>query len=325
MPIIEHSTYRPPLFFKNGHIQTIYQYMFRKKFRLNYERERFSTADGDFLELDWVRQSSRKLVVLCHGLESNSNESHVLGMARKFTSLGWDALALNYRGCGGEPNKKWQSYHYGYTDDLREVLRKVSDSGDYETVVIVGFSLGGNITLKYLGEEGERLHPSIKGAVCFSVPCDIADCARKLSQRSNAIYFKDFLSRFYKKYQEKNRFLKDKLDLKDFKKIKTFRELDSRYTGPIHGFNDVDTFWEESSSKNYLHKITVPTLIVNAKNDPFLDKNCYPIDICSKSDNLYLEMPDYGGHCGFVSFNREREYWSEQREVRFLLEHIKER
>lgn len=319
MPIIESSSYRAPCILKNRHLQTIYQYMFRMKLNLNYERKRFSTADGDFLELDWVKTGSKKLVVLCHGLESNSRESHILGMARKFISQGWDALALNYRGCGGEPNRDWKSYHYGFTDDLREVLEDVSSSGEYEDIVLVGFSLGGNIALKYLGEEGDKLKPLIKGAVCFSIPCDIADCAGKLSEPSNAIYFSDFLNRFYNKYKEKNKILNDRLDLGGFKKIKTFRELDSRYTGPIHGFKDVDRFWEESSCKNWLNRIAVPTLIVNAQDDPFLDKNCYPIELCRNSDRLFLEIPDFGGHCGFVSFNREREYWSEQRAMEFII------
>ncbi len=165
MPIIRPSSYRPPLFFNNGHLQTIYPNFFRHVTDVGYLRQRVSTPDGDFLDLDWSPVGGARVAVLAHGLEGNSTRSYVLGMVRALNRHGWDAVVWNFRGCSGEPNNKVRFYHSGDTRDLRTVLTHVLQSGRYEKAALIGFSLGGNVILKYLGEQALQLNPKIRAAV----------------------------------------------------------------------------------------------------------------------------------------------------------------
>ena len=170
MPIVP-SSYRAPFGFGNGHIQTIYAH-FRQVRGVSYKRERIQTPDGDFLDLDWSAKGARRLAILSHGLEGSTERHYVLGMIRALNRRGWDALAWNYRGCSGEPNRLLRWYHSGDTGDLRAVIEHAAGH-NYEEIAIIGFSLGGNVTLKYLGERAGSTHPLVKKGVAFSVPCDL--------------------------------------------------------------------------------------------------------------------------------------------------------
>jgi predicted alpha/beta-fold hydrolase len=202
MPLIASSTYRPPWGLANGHLQTILPVLFRRVAPINCERERIETPDGDFLDLDWNRdQRSQSLVMITHGLEGNSANASVQGMAAAFHRAGWDTLAWNLRGCSGEMNRLLRTYHSGAWEDLQCVINHAA--GTYQNIVLVGFSIGGNLTLKYLGDHGAAIHPSIKGAVAFSVPCDLASSARVLESRINSIYMNHFLQDLRWKIREK--------------------------------------------------------------------------------------------------------------------------
>lgn len=318
MSLIEPSTYHPPFWLRNGHLQTIYPSLFRRVKGVRYQRERIATPDGDFLDLDWSKVGSRKLVILSHGLEGNTYRAYMLGMVRAVNRAGWDALARNFRGCSGEPNRLLRFYHSGDTEDLETVIQHVLKNGGYEQIALVGFSMGGNVTLKYLGERDSALHPSIAAAVAISVPCDLAASAAALAGPANKIYMKRFLHMLHQKVLEKARQFPGQISDIDFKEIKSFREFDNRYTAPLHGFKDAADYWQKSSCINYLGSISIPGLLINAKNDPFLSRECYPLQTARENPNFYLEMPQSGGHVGFVSFNADGSYWSELRGVAFL-------
>jgi len=307
-------TYRRPLFLFSAHLETIYPALARNVSDVPYERERIPTADDDFLDLDWLRQGSRKLVIISHGLEGNSSRAYMKGMARTFYRNGFDVLAWNFRGCGEEMNKQLRFYHSGATDDLSWVIQHAMKR-EYTEIDLIGFSLGGNVTLKYLGEK--NVPPIVKKAVTFSVPLDLHGSCLKISKRSNWVYSKRFLDNLKKKVIRKSEVMKG-LNIEGIDNIKTLVEFDDRYTAPLHGFKDAIDYYTRCSSLHFLKHISIPVLIVNALNDPFLSPTCYPHEAVSGNRSLTLESPRYGGHVGFAQFNKNGLYWSEERALAFL-------
>lgn len=310
--------YNPPFIWRNGHVQTLYPSLFRKVDNLKYRRERIDTPDGDFLDLDWSRVGSRNLAVISHGLEGNSDRHYIRGMVKALNREHVDALAWNYRGCSGEPNRLLRMYHNGVIDDLHCVVTHAVQTGRYEAIYLLGFSLGGNLSLLYLGKQADNLPGRIRGAAVFSVPCDLTDASRQLDKRSNAIYMHNFLASLHLKIRAKQHRFPVALDDTNYHEIKTFRQFDGRYTAPLHGFDSAQDYWTRCSSKPWLECIQIPTLIVNAADDPFLAGGCYPVQECRRNPMLTLEIPRYGGHVGFVAFNGHGRYWSEDRALRFL-------
>ena len=285
---------------------------------LRYERERLELEDGDFLDLDWSRVGSRNVVVLVHGLEGSSEGTYMMGMARAFNRRGWDALALNFRGCSGEPNRLLRSYHSGATEDLRRVTEHGIRLG-YERVALVGFSLGGNVVLKLLGELGENVPRGLVGGVGISVPCDLKAASEAMARWSNRPYMSRFLSCLRGKIRGKQARFPKELDDSGYEKIRTFRHFDDRYTAPIHGFRDAEDYWARCSARYFLDAIRCRALLLNAADDPFLGATCYPHELARNHAWLHLEMPDHGGHVGFVGGGLRRdEYFSEQRALIFL-------
>lgn len=317
MPLIAQSTYRPPRGLSNGHLQTIVAQL-RRIPSFEYRRERITTPDDDFLDLDWAEKGNSRLAILSHGLEGNTQRKYIVGMARALQRRGWDALAWNYRSCSDEPNRKLRSYHSGETGDLHTVILHALERGQYSKLALIGFSLGGNITLKYLGEQGGRLHPAIHRAVAFSAPVDLESSAHQLARPSSRLYMRRFLRSLKQKVQAKKQLFPGRIDDTDFDRIKTFFEFDNRYTAPIHGFKDAHDYFARCSSRQFLPEIRIPALLVNAQNDPFLARPSFPYEEARGSAHFYFEAPASGGHTGFVAFNREREYWSESRAAQFL-------
>jgi predicted alpha/beta-fold hydrolase len=319
MPLIAHSSYRPPFLFRSGHLQTVYPSLFRRLSLKLYQRERITTPDDDFLDLDWQRVGSRKLAVLSHGLEGSSHRHYMIGMARALNGTGWDALAWNYRSCSGETNRRLRFYHNGSIDDLDLVVRYALSTGLYDEVALIGFSLGGNLTLLYLGKMAAMIDPRVRKAVVFSVPCDLTASAQLLAQRRNRLYMDQFLWSLHKKIRRKMAIMPGALNDEGYERIRNFKDFDDRYTAPIHGFRDAEDYWTRCSSGQFVPAVRIPTLIVNALDDPFLAGGCYPVEAAFSSSSVHLEMPRYGGHVGFVLFNGEGSYWSEQRTGEFLM------
>lgn len=317
MPLIQSSRYSPPRFFSNGHLQTVFPTLFRKVLGVSYQRERINTADNDFLDLDWSVVGANRLAILSHGLEGNSTRPYIVGMARALNRRGWDVLAWNFRGCSGEPNRTVRFYHSGATEDLHVVVSHAATCRSYQTIVLIGFSMGGNLILKYLGERSTHC-ASLKGAVAFSVPCDLQSGAAKMAEFSNSIYMIRFLRSLHEKIQQKMRLMPNQIDDIGYRKIKTFEQFDDRYTAPLHGFKNAEDYYSRASCKQFLRNISIPSLLVNARSDPFLSSSCFPLQEAEDNPNLYLEIPQSGGHVGFVDFNEAGEYWSERRAIEFI-------
>jgi len=309
------TTYSPPPLLFNAHLETIYPALLRTVKLPPYERERISTPDDDFLDLDWLRQNSTKLVILSHGLEGNSTRAYIRGMAKAFFDRGFDVVAWNYRGCSGEMNRQVRFYHSGATDDLEVVVRHVSDK--YRDVSLIGFSLGGNLTLKYLGERGASVSPIIRKAIVFSVPMELYTSCLKISHPGNWIYARRFLASLKKKVKQKAQFRKE-IEIQGIDRIDNLLEFDDRYTAPIHGFTNALHYYRESSAVGFVRAITVTSLIVNALNDPFLSQECYPADLLRHHPCVTLETQARGGHVGFSLFNKNGLYWSELRALEFI-------
>lgn len=315
MPLLSSSAFTPPLGLANGHLQTILPVLLRHVPVITRERERIQTADGDFLDLDWNRESgSERLVIITHGLEGSSANASVQGMASIFQHAGWDVLAWNLRGCSGESNRLLHAYHSGAWDDLASIINNVAPG--YREVALIGFSIGGNLTLKYLGDLGTAIHPSIMGAVTFSVPCDLASSAKALESPINWIYMEHFMQQLRRKIRSKAEEFPNALSTDGLDSMRTFREFDGTYTAPMNGFLSAEDYWARASSKPVLKNITIPTLLVNALNDPFLGPECFPWKEATCNSRLYLESPASGGHLGFFSLSKI--YWSERRALEFL-------
>ncbi|MCK5097894.1 MAG: alpha/beta fold hydrolase [Desulfobacteraceae bacterium] len=309
-------SYKSPFLLNNAHVQTIIPSAFRKTSPVFYKRERVETTDNDFIDLDWSIVKSKKLAIISHGLEGNSNRKYVKGMVNALNKNGWDALAFNFRGCSGEPNRLLKSYHSGYTEDIALTIKHARQQQRYNEIALIGFSIGGNMTLVYLGRD--KVDPIVKKAGVLSVPCHLEDSSACLAKFKNTIYMKRFLRMFHNKIKEKMALMPGQIDDKDFNKIKNFKDFDDRYTAPIHGFKNAVDYWKKCSSKQFIPNIKIPTLIINAKDDPFLSNSCYPIKESENNKNVTLDMPESGGHVGFITFNKEKIYWSEQRIVDFI-------
>ncbi len=322
MPLLPVPDYSPAFPFTFGHIQTIFPTLFRKRPVMSPVRERITTADQDFLDIDWhfsrgLSPSSR-LAVISHGLEGSSQMKNVLGMAAILTLDGWDVICLNFRGCSGEMNRLPRLYHSGVTDDLHTVLCHGLEKGKYRHAALLGFSMGGNQTLKYLGEAPEKVPEAVRAAAVFSVPVELADSAELMARPSNRIYMNHFMRGLQQKIRSKAKTFPELYDTEGLSSIKTFAAFDDKYTGPIHGFLNAADYYRRCSAKQFLSNITIPTLLVQAADDPFLPPSCYPNNEAVRSPCLFLEIPKYGGHVGFIGERYTVNYWTEDRAVLFF-------
>lgn len=316
MPLVT-SKYNPPHIFKNGHLSTMYAGLFREVTGLAQHRERIYLPDTDFLDLDWSYSSkpTQKVTVLLHGLEGNAQRAYVQGSAKALTNNGYDVCAINLRGCSGEPNTTYRSYHSGATEDLKVVLEHILQRNKYSKIYLKGFSLGGNLLLKYLGE-GNIVPTEIKAAVAVSVPCRLDDSLLQLLSFKNIAYAARFKKNLIEKLKAKQELFPSRITDTDIKKIKTLKDFDDVYTSKAHGYKDAMDYYTQCSARQFLLGITIPSLIINAQNDSFLGKDCYPIEEADYSKQVYLEIPKYGGHVGF--YGPDNLTYTERRAVSFF-------
>ncbi len=321
MPLIQ-SNYTPPLrIFRNGDIATIYAAMCRKVTIIQQTRERIDLVDGDFIDLDWSYsfKKSNQLVIICHGLEGHAQRPYIMGAAKLFNQHGYDCCAINYRGCSGEINKKFTAYHSGKTEDLQSVIEYILNKNQYQKIILNGFSLGGNLILKYIGEK-QKLPLEIKGAIAISTPVDLEGCMVELLKKRNLLYHKNFLKTLKVKLSEKRAIFPDEISDEEFNNIETLKEYDDLYTAKFNGFEGADDYYRKCSALQHLPEIELPTLILNAENDSFLSSTCYPQNIALKSQHLNLEISRYGGHVGFI--DKANIYYNEKRTLQFMKEKI---
>lgn len=322
MPLIQTSTFPgSPLWHAGGHLQTVIPGLFRRVKGIDYQRERIVTPDGDFLDLDWLKTGkSRNLVVITHGLEGNSGAQYVRGTAKIFSAHGWDALAWNCRSCSGEMNRQFRMYHHGDIEDISTVIQHALSEGKYDTIVLVGYSMGANISMKYLGLKGADVPPQLRAAAVFSAPCDIRAGADVLDRWDNAVYKYRFMLSLYRKIKIKAAQHPGKIDTSKFKVVRRWRDFDEHFSAPISGYASAADFHQQASAKNFLAGIRVPTLLVSANNDPILTPECFPIDIARDHPYFYFELTKGGGHCGFVQRRGGKFSWAEKRAMEFVNE-----
>ncbi len=319
MPLLPSNYKKRPWYLFNKHLETVIPSLFYKVEGVHCERERLTLNDGDFLDIDWLRKGSRKLMILSHGLGGSSNRHYIHRPAKHFSSKGWDILAWNNRSCSGEMNRLPRFYHHGATDDLGAIVEHGIQN--YDEVVLMGYSMGGGMQQKYLGE-GE-VSEKIKGAVSFSVPCNVMDSANQLRKKGNQFYERRFIKKLKEKIKAKAELIDMGIDLEEVLKVRTFRELDEVFTLKIYPeYRDVEDFYEKITSDQFLPNVRVPLLIVNAKNDPMLGEKCYPIALAKKSKFIYLEMPEVGGHIGFTLAGSSEMSYMEIAADRFIEEVI---
>lgn len=303
MPVIKKCSYTPPFWLPGGHAQTIGPRFFCRSPRCVYRREYLELDDGDFFSVDWLlahKEGNRlagRLAILSHGLEGDSRSLYVKTLAKTLLAAGWDVAARNFRSCG-EMNRLPRIYHSGETDDLHAVVRHVMERG-YRHIALAGFSMGGNQVLMYLGRDRERVPAEVKAAAVVSVPCDLPSSSRALARPENRVYMEYFMRTLRKKMRAKHREFPELFDVAGLDAMKTFKEFDDRFTAPIHGFKDAEDYWVKASSKPYLGDIAMPTLLVNAKNDPFLEPECFPEEEAEANPFFHLMTPEDGGHVGF--------------------------
>ena len=317
MPVIE-STYKPPYFFRNGHVSTIYSGLLRRIKHVVQQRERMKLPDGDFLDLDWSfsKEKTNSIIIVLHGLEGHGQRPYMTGTAKFFNQNGFDAVCVNFRGCSGEDNLKYRSYHSGATEDLEAVIKHVINNKKYASVYIKGFSLGGNMALKYLGERDE-IPNQIKAAIAVSAPCSLEGSAKQLHTLENRLFHNNFKKHLVDKLRIKQKNFSDVLSVEELDAIKTLYDFDNIYTAKAHGFKDGADYYKQCSSLQFLVKIKTPTLIINALNDSFLSHECYPVKDAKQNPKLFLEMPKHGGHVGFVDIKNV--YYNEHRALEFVL------
>ena len=300
MPILP-SPYTPPLLFRNGHAATIYAGLFRKVNGIVQERERMELEDGDFMDLDWsyAAKPTQKVAILLHGLEGHGQRPYITGSAKILNQARIDACAVNFRGCSGETNRLYRSYHSGATEDLDAVIQHILSTRDYSEILIKGISLGGNMTLKYLGE-GRTIPKEVKAAIGVSVPCQLHDSLVQLLKPKNWAYAKRFRNHLVAKLKAKQQLYPNLITDEQIRNIKTLKDFDDLYTSKAHGFRDALDYYEQCSSRQFLNNIKVPVLIINSLDDSFLGESCYPVEEAERNPNLYLRLPRFGGHVGFI-------------------------
>lgn len=315
------SGFRAPWWLKRAHLQTVYPSLFRRGPGVALRRERLELADGDFLDLDWTHGEQGPVVLVLHGLEGSSRSPYAHGMLGAAHARGWRGVVMHYRGCSGEPNRLPRSYHSGETGDLSLVIDHLRRMRDVPALAVVGYSMGGNVLLKWLGEE----HGSavIDAAVAVSVPFTLSLAADRLRRGFSRVYQQRLIGELRAKLRHKFSRGDCPIDLEWANASRDFWEFDDRVTAPLHGFKDVHDYYTRSSSRQYLHNIRVPTLILHAEDDPFMTPEVLP-SRDELSASIELEVSACGGHVGFVygQLPWRPRYWLEERIPDFLSTHL---
>ncbi len=320
--------YHAPKWLPGGHMQTIYPLLI-KPGPHPYRRERWETPDKDFIDLDWSEpacpepeKSKAPLVALFHGLEGSSNSHYALALMQALTAIGWHGVVIHFRGCSGETNRLPRAYHSGDSEELQWIVQRLKQQHPERPLYVVGVSLGGNVLLKWLGEQESAASNLICAAAAVSAPVDLAACGHNLGRGFNRFYTQHFLQTLKPNSAAKLARFPDLFDEQRMRQASTLYEFDDVVTAPVHGFAGADDYWQRASSKPWLPAIRVPTLLLNAQNDPFLPAQALP-----RSDQVSaavtLDFPREGGHVGFVTGSLPgRLDWLPQRLLHFFQHEI---
>ncbi|MBW9262867.1 MAG: hydrolase [Candidatus Thiodiazotropha sp. (ex. Lucinisca nassula)] len=315
MASVNQTPFKPAWWLKSPHLQTIWPSLFRSRVKLNFRAERIDLRDGDFIDLSWHQGSSGPLVMLIHGLEGSISSHYVTPTLQALHQAGFSTLFMHLRGCSDEPNRLQRSYHSGASEDLNEIL-ELLESRNQIPQAVVGFSLGGNLLLKYLSETGHRSR--IGAAVAVSVPFNLSQAATRLEQGLSRIYGRYLLDKLKKSYIEKCQIRGFEKTI-DLSTIQTIYQFDDKITSRLNGFNDADDYYSKCSSGTKLKEITTPTLIIHALDDPFMFPTNVP-GLDQLGPGVDLELCMNGGHVGFIQGNLpfRAEYWLDKRISQYL-------
>jgi predicted alpha/beta-fold hydrolase len=315
MPLID-SPFRPAWWLRGDHAQTLWPTFFRRRRSPHLHWERLELDDGDFLDLAWSGPADGRIVLLFHGLQGSVRSHYAGGIMQRLNQHGFRVCLMHFRGCGRGQNRLPISYHSGKTDDPQRVLEHIQDRLGQAPYGAVGVSLGGNVLLKWLGEQGER--SPLQRAMAISVPFLLDDCARRLESGISRAYQRHLVGSLRKAYREKFARLRSPLAV-DVGRLDTFRRFDDQVTAVLHGFDGVDDYYARSSSRQFIPSIRVPTLLLQARNDPFTFPDSAP-QAAELPANVWLEIPDAGGHVGFVSgaIPGWAEYYAEHRVAEWM-------
>ena len=314
--------YMAPAWLPGGHAQTIYPAL-RRREQLRYRRQRIDTPDGDFVDFDWLdapgaNGTASPLVVLFHGLEGNSSSHYALALMRHLVGLGWRGVVPHFRGCSGEPNRLPRAYHSGDHAEVGWMLATIRQLEPAAPIFAVGVSLGGSALLNWLGRQEQRARDIITAAAAVSTPLDLSAAGIAIGQGLNRIYSRHFLGTLVPKALGMARRFPGSLDADAISRVDTMYAFDNVVTAPLHGFSGTDDYWSRASSKRWLRGIAVRTLVLNAKNDPFIPAASLP-SAAEVSDAVTLEQPEHGGHAGFLGTPFPgRLDWLPQRLMSFL-------
>ena len=316
--------FKPPFRLKNRHVQTLYAPLLRKQRTPKVEIERFNLSDGDFVEAYWHKNKptdTRPIVILFHGLAGSFNSPYIKGIMKALYKKGFASVLMHFRGCSGKANLLPRSYHSGDTADAKAWIEYLSLNYKNSDLYAIGYSIGGNMLLKLLGEEQEK--SLLQSAVSVSAPMDLDITAKRINQGFSKRYQKHLLDPLKETLLEKYRtFDMEKIlnkSREDIQNIKTIEEFDELYTAPINGFGTARNYYKQCSAKQFLKHIQIPTLIIHALDDPFMTPAILPTKE-ELSKHITMSISKHGGHVGFVNGTLLKpNYWLEEHIVEYLL------
>lgn len=315
--MIKQSTFQPVFYLRNRHLQTILPNIVHPQ-HPKLEKDRLELDDGDFIDLLWSQTRSPQTLLILHGLEGSVHSAYAQRMLNYCNRHQIAAVFMHYRGCSGEPNRLLRSYHSGETGDLKQVIGHLKTKG-IRDITLLGYSLGGNQVMKYMGEA--ETDSVIRSAIGVSVPMRLDICSDTMDRGFAKIYQSTLLRRLVIKIQQKKSLIENsRLSFSDPVKMKNFRQFDDHFTAPVHGFDSASDYYEKSSSRQFLGSINKPTLIIHAKDDPFMTAGVLP-EADELSESVTLEITPRGGHVGFIgSSYLSPKSWLEIRIHNFLQE-----
>lgn len=309
--------FAPAWWLRNPHLQTLWPYVFRRVPAPDLTRERLELPDGDFVDLCHTTGGSGPRVLVLHGLEGSWRSPYARGLLHALQRRGWRGVLMHFRGCSGEPNRLARGYHSGETGDLAHVVSVLRKREPATRIAAVGYSLGGNVLLKWLGE-GDAPR-GIAAAVAVSVPFELAKSAARIDRGFSRLYRWRLMTSLKRSVRRKFERIPPPIDLSGLERLRSFEDFDGRVTAPLHGFHDAADYYSRSSSRQYLGRIATPTLLIHAADDPFMTPDTVP-DESELSDSVRLELSAHGGHVGFVTgvFPWRPAYWAEERIMEYL-------
>ena len=326
------TPYKPSKWLPGGHTQTVVGRLMRHKFGIIFNRRRIDTPDGDFIDLDFPEVAGHPvpeeapMVLLLHGLEGNARRSYARETYYRLAKLGVRSVGINYRSCSGEMNRTARFYHSAATEDVALVLSVLKDWFPYTRLGLIGFSLGANLTLNFLGEQGANGSDWVQAAAAVSPPFDMRKSSDLLGKGISRLYTLYFLTTFRKKVRAKADLLESVVDVEQVLAARTFREVDNTCTAPLNGFQDADDYYAKCSTAQFLPHIQVPTLMLRALDDPLFAPDDVPHETIAANDCLTAGIMPQGGHMGFIEGRPGRfTCWAEQEATRFLAAHLLQR